>query len=205
MATGLYDVKPWFVRRLRRIEEWMVARRVSPNTLTWAAVGVSALAGAAIALGGLAHEPLWWLLVPPLAVVRLALNALDGSIARRQGSGSRAGALLNELGDRAADTSMIVPAAWIARPALALGVVAATYLTSLTGVLGTVVDGARLNGGPMGKADRVAVLAFAAGAAAALGTPEAISAGLWVVGGGCVVTIVLRTRTLVRSAGDERA
>ena len=203
MSLGLYDVKPWFVRKLRRLEDALVAHDVSPNALTATAVAVSVLAGAALAVGGLTHEPAWWWLIPPLVVVRLALNAMDGSVARRTGKASRAGALLNELGDRAADTAMIAPAGLVARPALALGVVAASYLTSLTGVLGLAVGGTRLQGGPMGKADRVAVMAVAASVAAAMGSPDAISVALLVIAGGCVVTIGLRVRSLTTGRGGR--
>ena len=204
MSNGLYGVKPWFVCRLRRIEDWMVAHDVSPNTLTWAALAASVCAGAAIALGGLAHDPRWWLLVPPLAVIRLAFNALDGSIARRTGRSSPCGAMWNELGDRAADTAMMVPVGVVTRPSLALGAVAASYLTSVTGMAGFAVDGRRLYGGPMGKADRVAVLALGAAAAAALGSAVAIELGLWTILVGCAVTVALRTRTLAaRGRGNH--
>ena len=203
MSKGLYSVKPWFVRELRVIEDWMVARRVSPDMLTWAAVVTSVLAGAALAAGGLAHEPRWWLLVPPLAVVRLALNALDGSIARRAGSSSPAGGILNELGDRAADAAMIVPAGVVVRPSLALGALAVTYLTSITGILGIAIDGSRLNGGPMGKADRVAVVALAALAGGAFASPVPVEAGLWTIAAGCLATIIIRTRTLTIRARDH--
>jgi CDP-diacylglycerol--glycerol-3-phosphate 3-phosphatidyltransferase len=206
VIDGLYSVKPWFVAKLRRIEDWMVARHVSPDTLTWAAVVASALAGGALAVGGLTAEPRWWLLVPPLAVARLALNALDGSIARRAGTSTTAGGILNELGDRAADAALIVPAGVAAaRPSLALGAIAATYLTSVTGILGTTVDGARLNGGPMGKADRVAVLAVAALAGGVVASPRPIEIGLWTIAAGCLVTVANRARILTIRARRDHA
>ena len=136
MSKGLYGIKPWFVRRLKRAEDLLVARRVSPASITWAAVVVSVVAGIALAVGGVTRHYGWWLLVPPLAVLRLALNALDGPVARRTGRASLAGAVVNEIGDRAADTAFMVPAAFFAGPALVLGATATSYLTSLTGVMG---------------------------------------------------------------------
>jgi hypothetical protein len=41
------------------------------------AVAVSAAAGLALALGGLVHDYSWWLLVPPLALIRLGLHLLS--------------------------------------------------------------------------------------------------------------------------------
>jgi CDP-diacylglycerol---glycerol-3-phosphate 3-phosphatidyltransferase len=204
MTSGLYVVKPWFVRRLRRVEDWLVARRVSPGALTWAAVAVSAAAGVALASGGLSGDYTWWLLVPPLAVVRLALNALDGAVARRTSRETSSGMLANEIGDRLSDTALMVPTALAVEPALALGATAAAYMTSLTGVLGMATGGRRLNGGPMGKADRVAVLGVAGAAGAVTASAAPLTVALVVVVAGCAVTIVLRLRTLTRmGAGDD--
>ncbi|HEY7874506.1 MAG TPA: hypothetical protein VIG64_05215 [Actinomycetota bacterium] len=69
-------------RALRRIEALLVARR---EIVTWAAVAVSAFAGAALAVGGLTTHYGWWFLVPPLVLARLALNALDRSLGRAAG------------------------------------------------------------------------------------------------------------------------
>jgi CDP-diacylglycerol--glycerol-3-phosphate 3-phosphatidyltransferase len=194
---GLYGIKPWFVRRLRRVEDKLVARRVSPAAITWSAVAVSVLAGCALAGGGITRNYTWWFLVPPLAVVRLALNALDGSVARRTDRASHSGAVVNEIADRAADTAFMVPAAFAVEPALAVGATAAAYLTSLTGVMGSATGTGRLTGGPMGKADRVALIALGAVAGAASASPEPLAIALVVVVAGCVVTVVTRIRVLV--------
>ena len=202
MINGIYDIKPWFVRKLRRVEDLLVARRVSPAVITIWAVIASVAAGAALAAGGITRDYSWWFLVPPLAIVRLALNALDGSVARRTGRTSKSGAVANEMGDRAADTALIVPAAFVVSPTLALGATAAAYLTSLTGVLGMAVGTGRLNGGPMGKADRVALVALGAGVGAAAASPRPLEVTLVVLLVGCAVTIATRIRALV---GGERS
>src|SRR5688572_28146800 len=100
-AGGLYGLKPTFVRRLRGLEDRAVARGVSPNSLTVAAVGIGAVTGIALLAGN--HVPVLWLAVPPLVLARMACNAVDGSLARRTGTSSARGAVLNELGDRSAD------------------------------------------------------------------------------------------------------
>jgi len=201
---GLYSVKPWFVRRLRRVEDLLVARRVSPDRLTAAAVVVSILCGAVLALGGAVEEPGLWLLVPPLAVVRLALNALDGSLARRTGSGRPFGEVMNEMGDRAADAAMLAPLGLVVSPALALGALSAALFASAAGLLGSAVAGARLSGGPMGKVDRVAVLACAAPVAALAATPQLFVIALWLILVGSIWTAVIRVVSLARTAGGER-
>jgi len=201
--VGLYGVKPWFVRRLRRVEDIFVARGISADSISVAAVAVSLLCGLALALGGALEEPRLWLLVPPLGFVRLALNALDGSVARRVGSGRPFGEVLNEMGDRIADAAMLAPLALVATPALALGALSAVLLTSIAGLLGRAVGGARISGGPMGKADRVAVIAGASLVAGVTGERGAFLAALWLILVGALLTSLFRVRSLRHQVGGE--
>jgi phosphatidylglycerophosphate synthase len=190
--VSLYSIKPWFVRRLRRVEDALVARRVSPDSLTIAAVAVSLAAGAAIAVGGVADRPMVWLAVPPLVLVRLALNALDGSIARRTGRSRPMGAALNEIGDRVSDAAMIGAAGFVVQPVLAASAVGSSFLASFTGVLALALTGRRDSGGPAGKADRAACVAAGAAAGALAGSALPFTIVLWVVVAGGIATTVAR-------------
>jgi CDP-diacylglycerol--glycerol-3-phosphate 3-phosphatidyltransferase len=194
--SGLYGLKPRFVRRLRGVEDRLVGRRVSADALTASAVIVSAGAGLAMALGAVLHVPSLWLAVPPLILSRLAMNALDGSVARRTGTARPFGAALNEVGDRISDAFVIGGTAFAVGPALAMGAVAASFLASLTGLLGLDLAGHREAGGPMGKADRMAIMAAAAAVAAMAGSPAPLAAALVAIIGGCVLTAALRLRRL---------
>jgi CDP-diacylglycerol--glycerol-3-phosphate 3-phosphatidyltransferase len=204
--SGLYSIKPWFVRRLRRVEDALVRRRVSPDSLSVAAVGVSVAAGVALAAGGAFSEPLLWLLVPPLGLVRLALNALDGAVARRTGDGRPFGEVVNEMADRVADVALIAPLAAVVDPVLAFSALTCALLASAAGCAGRAVTGRRLSGGPMGKADRVAVVSVAAAAGAAVGSSFPFEVAAWVVVAGSVVTAVGRLLRLSREevAADVR-
>ena len=158
---ALYAIKPWFQGRLGGVAKQMIAARVSPDALTLGAVGVAAVGGLALALGGL--HPAWLLLVPPLALLRLALNALDGMVARAVG-GSRFGEVLNEVGDRLADSAFLLGAALAPGADLRVGLLALALvlLSSFIGLAGLAAGGTRHYGGPMGKADRMLVLSVAA-------------------------------------------
>ncbi len=204
--SGLYSVKPWFVRRLRRFEDALVERRVSPDTLSLAAVGVSVAAGIALAAGGVLSEPLLWLLVPPLGLVRLALNALDGAVARRIGGGRPFGEVVNEMADRLADVATIAPLAFVVGPALAFSALICALLASAAGCAGRAVTGRRMAGGPMGKADRVAVVALAAAAGAVTSSPVPFEVAAWVVAAGSLLTTAGRVVRLAREevAADVR-
>ena len=203
---SLYDIKPWFVRRLRGFEDLLVARRVSPDTLTYTAVGVSVAAGGFIAAGGLLDRPLLWLAVAPLVLARLALNALDGSVARRTRSTRPFGAALNEIGDCVSDAATVGATAFVAGPALALGTLASCYLASSMGVLSLALTGRRDSGGPAGKADRAALLALGATAGALAGTTVPFTLVLVVIVLGAAATAVarlLRIRRALRARGPK--
>ena len=192
-AAGLYGVKPAFVARLRRVEDFAVRRGVSPNALTLAGVGFGAVTGVALVAGN--TVPLLWLAVAPLALARMACNAIDGSLARRTGQQSRRGAALNELGDRVADAVTFAALAPAIGATLSLLVVLVALATSLVAVTGHALVGQRIGAGPMGKPDRVAVIATAATVAAFAG-PAALTVGAWLVVGLGGVTLVRRARVL---------
>ncbi len=196
MLRGLYAIKPWFVRRLGSVEEVLVARRVHPDTLTIAAVVVSVLAGCAIAAGGLLHAPALWLVVPPLAIVRLALNALDGSVARRTRTARSFGTVLNEVGDRISDAATVGATSFVAGPKLGLGALACAFLVSFTGVLALGVTGKRDAGGPMGKADRAMLLGIGAVFGALFGSAVPFAVVAWAIIVLSVVTVIARLRRM---------
>jgi CDP-diacylglycerol--glycerol-3-phosphate 3-phosphatidyltransferase len=107
----------------------------------------------------------------------MALNAIDGMLAREHGMKSALGAILNEIGDVAADAAMYLPLALVpgfdAR--LVVAVVLLGIFTEMTGVVAVQIGASRRYDGPFGKSDR----AFAFGAmslAVGLGVP----AGRWI-------------------------
>jgi phosphatidylglycerophosphate synthase len=163
MATtsfrGIYAIKPWWQRRLAGLEDWLVRRQVHPNLVTLAGVGCAGLLGAALAAS--ARWPWLALAVAPLAVGRLAANALDGLVARRTGLASARGELFNEFGDRVADTVVFVGLALnshIFAP-LVWGALVLTLLSSYLGIAAKAVGGQRIFGGLLAKADRMIYLA----------------------------------------------
>jgi CDP-diacylglycerol--glycerol-3-phosphate 3-phosphatidyltransferase len=203
---GVYAAKPWFIRRLGRFEDALVRRGISADSITVGAIAISVLGGTVLALGGLIDDPRLWLLVPPLAVARLALNALDGAVARRSGTTGPFGLVKNELGDRLQDAALIAPLAVVVSPALALGALAVSFLTSICGLLGGTLGGERLTTGPAGKADRVLFLAAGSLIAAIVGDEAPFVFALWLVLAGGLVTIGLRVAALRRmtEAADVR-
>ncbi len=153
----IYDLKPAFQNLLRPLTRLLAAKGITANQVTLAACLMSVGVGAWIALD--VTEVGRFLALPGLLFVRMALNAIDGMLAREHGMKSRLGAILNELTDVLSDSALYLPFGLISGgggPWL-VGVVLLAVLTEMTGVLGPVVGSVRRYDGPMGKSDRAFV------------------------------------------------
>ncbi len=193
--ASIYDLKPAFQELLRPFVGRLAAAGVTANQVTVAALALSAAAGAAVLLWPDARWPL--LLLPPALLLRMALNAVDGMLAREHGMASRLGRVLNELGDVLSDAALYLPLALV--PGLSAAAIVIIVLLAtvgeMTGILAAQVGPARRYDGPMGKSDR----AFALGGLAlliGLGVPAGLWAALvlWAVVALLVLTIWNRAR-----------
>jgi len=144
------------------------ARRIHPDTLTFAGLAVAIAGGVCLALSS--DVPWLLLLIPPFALARTALNALDGMVARASGLARPWGEVLNETADRASDVALFGGLAWVWDPHAVAIAVAAMLLASYTGVAARAAGGPRQYGGVMGKADRMAWLSVGSLLAYALGS-----------------------------------
>ena len=127
-----------------------------------------------LATAELWHAPL--LVLPFALALRMALNAIDGMMARELAMESRLGAYLNELGDVIADAALYLPFALLPgvnAPLVAIVVVLA-MTSEMAGVLASSFGISRRYDGPLGKSDR----AFAFGVLALL-LAVADGGGLW--------------------------
>ncbi|MCB9697011.1 MAG: CDP-alcohol phosphatidyltransferase family protein [Alphaproteobacteria bacterium] len=152
-------LKPTFQALLRPLARWIARRGGTANQVTALAFVGSAALGAALATLGAWWTPLW-LALPAWCFVRMALNAVDGLLAREHGQSSRLGTYVNELEDVASDAALILPLATVGgfRPALIVGIALLSSWTELAGALGPSVGASRRHEGPMGKPDRALVL-----------------------------------------------
>ncbi|WP_428625047.1 CDP-alcohol phosphatidyltransferase family protein [Sedimenticola sp.] len=151
---SIYDLKPAFQGLLRPICRRLAAHGITPNQITLAALLLSLANGAALAGYPGTAWPL--LLLPATLLLRMALNALDGMLAREHQMQSRLGAVLNELGDVLADTFLYLPLALVPGVPAAL-IVALVFLATLSefaGVQAIQIGATRRYDGPFGKSDR---------------------------------------------------
>jgi CDP-diacylglycerol--glycerol-3-phosphate 3-phosphatidyltransferase len=190
---SLYQLKPGFQALLRPLVAWFAAAGITANQLTLATCLASMLLGA-----GLMLERRGWILLPIFLIARMALNAMDGMLAREHGQKSRLGALLNELTDVISDASLTLPIAILPgwNPLWVAGAIFFAALTEMAGMLGLTVGSTRRYDGPFGKSDRALVLGVL-GAWLALGWPvnawvTKVAPAVWIVL--CCATIVHRVR-----------
>ena len=154
----LYDLKPAFQALLRPTARRIFERGGTANMVTRAAAAGSVLLGLILAALG-PRWPVAFLLLPVWLIVRMALNAIDGLLAREFGQQSRLGAYLNEICDVVSDAALVLPFALVPpfSPALVVIVVVLAGLAELAGALGPSVGAARRYDGPAGKSDRALI------------------------------------------------
>lgn len=166
---SIYSLKPRFQSLLRPIVRRLAARGVRANQVTLVAAVVSLLVAVLVAWQA---THLWlFALIPAWMLLRMALNAVDGMLAREFGQQSALGAYLNELCDVVADTALYLPFALLSGVStlLVVVVVMIAALVEYAGVLGLMVGASRRYDGPMGKSDRAAAFGLlGAGVAAGL-------------------------------------
>jgi CDP-diacylglycerol--glycerol-3-phosphate 3-phosphatidyltransferase len=101
------------------------------------------------------------LLILPISLfLRMALNALDGMMARIHNMQSKKGEILNELGDVVSDFVMFYPIGVLFKlnELLLLAFLFLSVINEYAGILGKAVSSERRYEGPMGKSDRAFVV-----------------------------------------------
>src|SRR6202171_5886780 len=132
---SVYDLRPKFQNLLRPLSNTLVAAGVTANAVTIFAMILSVGSGAAIYRF---RSFRILLLLPVVLFLRMALNAIDGMIAREHNQKTPLGAILNELGDVFSDAALYLPLALIAPfdPILMVLIVLLAVVSEMTGVLG---------------------------------------------------------------------
>ncbi len=190
----IYDLKPRFQNLLRPIVQWLWRKGITPNQVTWLAFGLSLLGGTCVALQPTERWP--FLLIPLLMFIRMALNAIDGMLAREHDLRSPLGAMLNELGDVVSDTVLYLPLGLIPGVNGAAAVFAVLAVVSeLAGVAAVQIGASRRYDGPMGKSDRAFAIGFI-GLLLGLGVAPGVwlSSLLWVLSGLLAWTVMNRVK-----------
>lgn len=154
---SVYQLKPKFQALLQPLLQRLRNWGVSPNLLTLLGIVLSLAMGIFAFYG---DRTIALILMPIVLLLRMALNALDGMMARQYNLQSKMGALLNEIGDVVSDILLYYPLyvlfamdqIWI------MCFLLLSVLNEFAGLLGQALGGARRYDGPMGKSDRALVV-----------------------------------------------
>jgi CDP-diacylglycerol---glycerol-3-phosphate 3-phosphatidyltransferase len=158
MMASIYNLKPRFQNLLRPLTRQLAGAGVSANQVTVAATLLSIIAGALVAIWPDQRWPL--LIIPIVLFIRMALNAIDGMLAREHDMKSPLGAILNELGDVISDVALYLPLCLVPgiSPTIMVLLVLSAVIGEMTGVVAVQIGSDRRYDGPMGKSDRAFVL-----------------------------------------------
>jgi CDP-diacylglycerol---glycerol-3-phosphate 3-phosphatidyltransferase len=202
---SIYGLKPKFQNLLRPVTNILARSGVSANQITVSAVVLSIATGFAIFRFRTQRV---LRLLPIVLFLRMALNAIDGMLAREHNQKTALGAILNELGDVFSDSALYLPLALVPgfQPSLVVMIVLLAILSEMTGVIGAQIGASRRYDGPMGKSDRAFVFG-ALGLLLGLNLPivPIVRYVLWIVLVLLLLTIMNRARGALAELRDSAA
>lgn len=155
---SIYSIKPQFQKLLSPILLFLYKRNISANQITVGSCILSLCIG--ILFWHADYSSFYFLFLPSGLLVRMALNALDGMMAKKYNLTSATGEMLNEMGDNVSDLFVFFPLLKFESEALYLVVltIVLSIINEFAGVMGKVISGERRYDGPMGKSDRALLL-----------------------------------------------
>lgn len=156
-VASIYLLKPKFQDALRPAARALTEFGLTANQVTLFAGGLSL--GFGLLLAPQPESRMMLVLLPVLLFVRMALNAIDGMMAREFGQKTALGACLNELGDVVSDAFLYLPFAFWAEfdSRWMAAVILLAVISEMAGVVAVMAGASRRYDGPMGKSDRAFV------------------------------------------------
>jgi|HubBroStandDraft_4_1064222.scaffolds.fasta_scaffold37932_2 CDP-diacylglycerol--glycerol-3-phosphate 3-phosphatidyltransferase len=153
---GVYRLKPRFQRLLRPLVRGLASAGVRANQVTVFSCASSVALGVLLLTSQNRHL---FALLPAVLLVRMALNAADGMLAREFGQETRLGVYLNELADVASDAFLYLPFAHLRgfSPFWIWNVVVLAVITEMAGTVAVLAGASRRYDGPLGKSDRALI------------------------------------------------
>jgi CDP-diacylglycerol---glycerol-3-phosphate 3-phosphatidyltransferase len=151
---SIYQLKSRFQALLRPIVNALAKIGITANQITILACLL------AVALGKVfiffPDELGLYFIVPVFLFFRMALNAIDGMLAREHNMQSKLGAFLNEITDVISDAALYYPILYNlgANIHFLIPFISLAIITEMTGVVGAQIGASRRYDGPFGKSDR---------------------------------------------------
>ncbi|SHK55133.1 CDP-alcohol phosphatidyltransferase family protein [Chryseobacterium polytrichastri] len=155
---SVYKLKPKFQQLLTPILLFLHKKKITANQITISSILLSVIIGI---LFWNADVSKWFFLSLPIGLlIRMALNALDGMMARKFNQTSKLGEVLNEVGDIVSDVIIFFPLLKFQPESLYLIIIfiILSIINEFAGLIGKAIGKERRYDGPMGKSDRALIL-----------------------------------------------
>lgn len=155
---SVYQLKTGFQNLLRPLVRQLARVGVTANAVTLCAFLLSLLVGCLLAMAPTSRVV--YLAYPVLLFIRMALNAMDGMLAREFGQKSNLGAFLNELCDVLSDAALYLALGMLAGASMGMAAIftVLAVATEVAGLTAVGIGASRRYDGPMGKSDRAFVI-----------------------------------------------
>ncbi|MWN30892.1 MULTISPECIES: CDP-alcohol phosphatidyltransferase family protein [unclassified Gilliamella] len=192
---SIYQLKPKFQARLRPYVDRLYKANITANQVTLIACLGSVMI--AFIVGILASYQWIFYLIPIWMFIRMALNAIDGMLAREYHQKSNLGAYLNEICDVISDSVLLVTFTQLqeVNNNLVIFLILLSILTEYSGILGVMIGASRRYDGPMGKSDRAFVFGvISLGIATYLLPLMWINTLFWIISFLLIYTVINRVR-----------
>lgn len=154
-----YNLKHASAKLLHPLLKFLI--NFHPNTLTSASLIFSLFAGLCFFLSKI---PGFLILAIPFILLRMAMNVLDGMLARQKGISGPEGEVFSEMTDRFSDLALLMGITFsgYTNNILGLSATISILIVSYMGILGKAVGANRQFGGFLGKVDRMVYMSLAA-------------------------------------------
>lgn len=163
---SIYQLKPAFQNLLRPVVRGLYRLGISANMVTvFTMLGSLGIAAWIFYQAQSPEGSVWYfLLLPVWMFIRMALNAIDGMLAREFQQQSLLGAYLNELCDVISDCALYacLLAFTLISYKLLILVIILSIISEYAGVMAPLIGAERRYDGPMGKSDRAFIFSVLA-------------------------------------------
>ena len=187
----------------RWLSGWAVKHGYTPNQISRASIGFSAVGAICFALSPYGPGILQWfwlLLAAAACQARLVCNLIDGMVAIEGGKGAKDGPFWNEVPDRLSDLFLLAGVGIAAgNPGLGALAAALAIATAYLRELGRAEGFPPDFSGPMAKPHRMAALTVGTVIAAFYVSEWVLTLTLWVIVAGTAITILSRSMRLIKA------
>lgn len=202
---SIYQLKSRFQALLRPYVTSLYASHITANQITLTACVGSILV--ALLVGYFADHRWLFGLIPFWMFIRMALNAIDGMLAREYNQKSNLGAYLNEICDVVSDSALLLIFTQLNQihVSLVILVILLSFLTEYAGVLGMMIGSSRRYDGPMGKSDRAFIFSvISLGIATSLLSVDWLNTLLWLIIFLLLITVINRVKKGLQESKNKR-